>query len=55
MMSAGARTEWSAFNTFPIKMISNVTVETHPDYAHLPTSFKRLRCELNRKKSKLER
>jgi hypothetical protein len=24
-------------------------------YAHLPTSFERLRCELNRKKSKFER
>ena len=25
------------------------------DYAYLPTSFERFRCELNRKKSKFER
>jgi hypothetical protein len=27
----------------------------NPDYAHLPTSFKRFRCEPNRKRSKFER
>jgi len=26
----------------------------NPDYTHLPTSFERFRCELNRKKSKFE-
>jgi len=27
----------------------------HRDYTHLPTSFKRFRCEVNRKQSKFER
>jgi hypothetical protein len=38
----------------PTRMLKSHDEARQTEYAHLPTSFERFRCEVNRKKSKFE-